>query len=154
MQLTLYSISGEHVNPRKHIRNSIQTITAIYVFNLLFFPRGRYLSLSRARRRSCRNSTRPRGTGARRKTVELRDWRVSGNRTAGAIRLTSRFTGIIPRPRSPRGRGTTKFRSSSRDVRGEPAGERYRVSDSRAIRTKRKVMGLTWATHESARRPN
>lgn len=81
-------------------------------------------------------------SNARRKTVELRDWWVSGNRTAGAIRLTSRSP-VLSLALASRGRGT-KFRSSSRH-RGVPEGTPGTISNVRLAQLEQngRLMGLT-----------
>lgn len=86
--------------------------------------------------------THPHDVGSRRKTVELRDWQVSGNRTTGAIRLTSRLP-ILSLAFASRGRGT-KFRTSSWH-RGVPEGTPETVSNVRLAQLERngRLMGLT-----------
>jgi hypothetical protein len=71
-------------------------------------------------------------------TVELRDWRISDNRTVGAIRPTDRLPVLSPAS-SPRDRGS-KFRSSSWLPEETPG----RISSvrTRAIKRKRKINGI------------
>lgn len=77
----------------------------------------------------------------RKKTVELRDWWVSGNRT-GTIRLTSRLL-VLSLAFASRGRGT-KFRTSSWH-RGVPEGTLGTISSVRLAQLERNgtLMGLT-----------
>jgi len=99
--------------------------------------------LSRTRWHSCQNCTNTptRCQYIRRKTVELRDWWISGNRT-GAIRLTSRLL-VLSLAFTSRGRGT-KFRTSSWH-RGAPEGTPGTISSVRLVQLERngRLMGLT-----------
>lgn len=70
-------------------------------------------------------------------TVELRDWRVSDNRTAGAIRLTSRLPVLSLAKRS-----WNQVPELSAAAASRGAGRDDIECRTLAIRTKRKVNGI------------
>lgn len=88
---------------------------------------------------ACAKTARPHGTGARKKTVELRDWGIY-RVTAGAIRLTSRLPVLsLAFAKRSWNQVPALFVASRRA--GRDAGNDIECP-TRAIRMKRKVNGI------------
>lgn len=134
-------------------RYSFSQCIAIYAF-LIFWGRGDvslFHGQGAARAESAHLHTAARRYRCTKETVELRDWRVSDNRTAGAIRLTSRLP-VLSRVFAKRSwNQVPELSRRRRRRRGEPErhAERDAISSVRLVQLERnrRLMGLTCHAH-------